>query len=154
GRRDDRRAREGARPRQGPARLGAEQAGTRSARGPLMQRVDVAIVGGGPAGLSAALMLGRCCRSVVVIDAGEHRNRKAQAIHGLLTRDGASPTDVLRVAQQDLLRYPNVKLQTGSVTDVTGARGAFTVHTRDGGTVEARRVLLATGVIDVLPGIE
>jgi thioredoxin reductase len=119
-----------------------------------VQPVDVAIVGGGPAGLSAALMLGRCCRSVVVIDAGEQRNRKARAIHGLLTRDGVAPTDVLRQAQQDLLRYPSVKLQTGIVTGVAGARGAFRVQTRDGPAVEARRVLLATGVVDVLPGIE
>jgi thioredoxin reductase len=119
-----------------------------------VQRVDVAIVGGGPAGLSAALMLGRCRRSVVVIDAGEQRNRKAHEIHGLLSRDRTSPTDLLRHAQSDLLHYPSVKLQTGYVTDVTGARGAFTVHTKDGETLEARRVLLATGVIDVLPGIE
>src|ERR1700682_3282096 len=75
-------------------------------------RVDVAIVGGGPAGLSAALMLGRCRRQVVVIDAGEQRNRKAQAIHGYLTRDGASPTDILRLAEMELLRYPTVRLQS------------------------------------------
>lgn len=114
----------------------------------------MAIVGGGPAGLSAALLLGRCCRSVVVIDAGEQRNRKAREIHGLITRDRTSPTDLLRQAQEDLLRYPAVKLVTGRVTDVIGTRGAFTVHIADGATVEARRVLLATGVIDVLPGIE
>jgi thioredoxin reductase len=116
-------------------------------------RIDVAIVGGGPAGLSAALLLGRCCRSVVVIDAGEHRNRKAAEIRGLLSRDGVSPTDVLRQAQEDLLRYRTVRLESGIVTDVTGTRGAFTVRTKDGHMFEARRVLLATGVIDVLPGI-
>ena len=117
------------------------------------ERIDVAIVGGGPAGLSAALMLGRCRRSVVVIDAGEQRNRRAGAIHGLLTRDGTAPTDILRLAEQDLLRYPTVRLRTGVVTAVTGARGAFAVRTRDGETVAARRVLLATGVIDVVPAI-
>jgi thioredoxin reductase len=119
-----------------------------------VQRVDVAIVGGGPAGLSAALILGRCRRRVVVIDAGEQRNRKAHAIHGYLTRDGASPLDVLLAAQTELLTYPTVRVQSGIVTDVDGARGSFTVRTADGGTVEARRVLLATGVIDVVPGIE
>jgi thioredoxin reductase len=117
------------------------------------ERVDVAIVGGGPAGLSAALLLGRCRRRVVVIDAGEQRNRKAHAIHGYLTRDGASPTDILRAAETELLRYPTVRLRSGIVTDVTGPRGAFAVHTADGPAVAARRVLLATGVIDVVPGI-
>jgi thioredoxin reductase len=117
------------------------------------ERVDVAIVGGGPAGLSAALLLGRCRRRVVVIDAGEQRNRKAHAIHGYLTRDGASPTDILRAAETELLRYPTVRLESGIVTEVTGARGAFAVHTADGPAIAARRVLLATGVIDVVPGI-
>jgi thioredoxin reductase len=116
--------------------------------------VDVAIVGGGPAGLSAALILGRCRRQVVVIDAGEQRNRKADAIHGYLTRDGASPTDILRAAETELLRYPTVRLRSGIVSEITGARGAFSLRTTDGGAIAARRVLLATGVIDVVPGIE
>ena len=119
-----------------------------------VERVDVAIVGGGPAGLSAALMLGRCCRSVVVIDAGEHRNRRAHAVHGYLTRDGSSPLDILRAAQTELSSYPTVHLRSGIVTEVAGARGAFTIRSADGDAVEARRVLLATGVIDVMPGID
>ena len=118
------------------------------------ERVDVAIVGGGPAGLSAALMLGRCLRRVVVIDAGEHRNRKAHAIHGFLTRDGTSPTDLLRAAETELMRYPTVTLQSGIVTSVGGARGAFEVRTADGALITARRVLLATGVVDVIPVID
>lgn len=118
------------------------------------KHVDVAIVGGGPAGLSAALMLGRCLRRVAVIDAGEHRNRKAHAIHGYLTRDGASPTDLLRAAETELMRYPTVTLQSGTVTGVDGTRGAFEVRTADGDVIAARRVLLATGVIDVIPVIE
>jgi thioredoxin reductase len=117
-------------------------------------QVDVAIVGGGPAGLSAALMLGRCLRRVVVIDAGEHRNRKAHAIHGYLTRDGTSPTDLLRAAETELMRYPTVTLRSGTVTGVDGTRGAFALRTGDGDVIVARRVLLATGVIDVVPVIE
>jgi thioredoxin reductase len=116
--------------------------------------VDVAIVGGGPAGLSAALMLGRCRRTVVVFDAGQQRNRAAHAIHGFLTRDGVSPGELLRAARAELADYPTVDLRDGLVVDVTGARGAFRVWTADGIAVEARRVLLATGVVDVLPGIE
>jgi len=116
--------------------------------------VDVAVIGGGPAGLSAALMLGRCLRAVVVLDAGEHRTRRAHAIHGFPTRDGASSTDLLRAAQTELMRYPTVTLQSGIVTGVDGARGAFAVRTADGMALTARRVLLATGVIDVIPVIE
>ncbi|MDP9246395.1 MAG: NAD(P)/FAD-dependent oxidoreductase [Chloroflexota bacterium] len=119
-----------------------------------MERVDVAIVGGGPAGLSAALMLGRCCRSVVVVDAGEHRNRKAGAVHGFLTRDGTPPADLLRAARADLERYPEVTLRTGVVSAITGARGTFELRLADGAPFQARRVLLATGVIDVVPAIE
>jgi len=117
-------------------------------------QVDVAIVGGGPAGLSAALMLGRCLRRVVVIDAGEQRNRKAHAIHGYLTRDATSPTELLRAAETELMRYPTVTLQSGIVTGVDGERGAFALRTADGSVVTARRILLATGVIDVVPVIE
>jgi thioredoxin reductase len=115
--------------------------------------VDVAIVGGGPAGLSAALMLGRCRRTVVVFDAGQQRNRLAHSIHGFLTRDGTSPAELLRAARAELAGYPTVDLRDALVVDVTGARGAFQVWTADGIEVEARRVLLATGVTDVLPGI-
>jgi thioredoxin reductase len=120
----------------------------------MMERVDVVIAGGGPAGLSAALMLGRCCRRVIVVDAGEQRNRRAGAIHGYLTRDGVSPVEFIRSAEAELARYPTVELRRGVVTAVTGTRGAFEVHDAEGGVIQARRVLLATGVVDVVPGIE
>ena len=100
-----------------------------------MERVDVVIAGGGPAGLSAALMLGRCCRRVIVIDAGEPRNRLAGAIHGYLTRDGAAPAEIIRPAEEELARYPTVELRRGVVTDVTGIRGAFEVHDDEGGVI-------------------
>ncbi|HEY8620574.1 MAG TPA: NAD(P)/FAD-dependent oxidoreductase, partial [Dermatophilaceae bacterium] len=119
----------------------------------IVERVDVAIVGGGPAGLSAAVMLGRCCRRVVVIDAGDQRNRKALALHGFLSRDGIGPADLLRAARADIEQYPTVELRAGRVAEITGARGTFKVRTEDGATVEARRVLLATGVTDVVPKI-
>ncbi len=118
-----------------------------------MQQVDVAIAGGGPAGLSAALMLGRCCRRVIVIDAGETRNRHAAAIHGFLTRDGTAPADLIRAARADLETYPTVEVRPGMVTQISGMCGAFVVRTAAGEEVGARRVLLATGVTDVVPGI-
>jgi len=123
------------------------------ADGSIVRLVDVAIVGGGPAGLSAAIMLGRCCRRVILIDAGEQRNRKAQALHGFLSRDGVAPADLLTAARADLARYPTVELRAGRVAEITGARGTFTVRTADGAAVQARRVLLATGVADVVPKI-
>ncbi|HEX9494813.1 MAG TPA: NAD(P)/FAD-dependent oxidoreductase [Candidatus Limnocylindria bacterium] len=116
-------------------------------------KVDVAIVGGGPAGLSAALMLGRCRRTVVVFDAGTPRNQAAHAVHGFITRDGSAPQELLDAARAELARYPTVQLRRDVVADVAGTRGAFRV-TATGAPVDARRLLLATGVTDVLPGIE
>lgn len=112
---------------------------------------DTVIVGGGPAGLSAALILGRCRRRVIVVDNGAPRNRAARASHGLLTRDGASPTALLRRARSELRAYPTVTLSTGTAVRLDGARGAFRVECADGSALVARRVLLATGVVDHLP---
>jgi thioredoxin reductase len=114
---------------------------------------DVAIVGGGPAGLSAALVLGRCRRRVIVIDDGQPRNRAATATHGFLTRDGAPPSEILALGRAELARYTTVHLVTGTVGAAGGRRGAFTVHCEDGRTFKSRRLLLATGVVDELPDI-
>lgn len=119
-----------------------------------MTPIDVAIVGGGPAGLSAALMLGRCRRRVVVFDAGEQRNLPARAIHGYLSRDGIAPAELLRIARGEAARYPTVDLRAGRVREVSGRRGAFEVRTESGERVIARRVLLATGVADLVPDID
>ncbi len=118
-----------------------------------MSLIDVAIIGGGPAGLSAALMLGRCRRRVVVVDAGEQRNRRAHEIHGFLTRDGVTPAEFMRLARADVAGYPTVELRSGFVRRVEGSRGAFRVCLADGTQIESRRVLLATGVTDLIPEI-
>src|SRR5687767_11624434 len=76
---------------------------------------DVIIVGAGPAGLSAALMLGRCRRSVVVFDAGQPRNGASQAMHGFLTRDGIPPRQFLRLAREELRRYDTVSVRDARV---------------------------------------
>jgi thioredoxin reductase len=114
---------------------------------------DVAIVGAGPAGLSAALMLGRCRRRVIVVDDGQPRNRAAVATHGFLTRDGTPPFELLDLARAELARYTTVQLLSDTVTAAGGRRGAFTVHCEAGRTFESRRLLLATGVTDELPDI-
>lgn len=114
---------------------------------------DVVVVGGGPAGLSAALMLGRCRRSVLVCDVGEPRNRVTRAIHGYLTRDGVPPRDFTDLGRAEIARY-GVEFRCVGVVGVrpSGER-RYEIALAGGGSVEASFVLLATGVIDDLPGI-
>ncbi|HVV82594.1 MAG TPA: NAD(P)/FAD-dependent oxidoreductase [Kofleriaceae bacterium] len=108
---------------------------------------DVVIAGGGPAGLAAALALGRARKRVLVCDAGPRRNAAAERMHNFLSRDGTPPDELRRIAREQLGRYPSVEVEDTGVRSITGERGAFHV---DAGTrlVEARRVLLATGMID------
>jgi len=114
---------------------------------------DAAVVGGGPAGLSAALTLGRGRWRVAVIDAGEPRNTPAAAAHNLFTRDGTPPLQLLAIAREQLRPYTTVELRAGRAVDAHAVDGGFRVLLRDGSTVGARRVLLATGVVDILPEI-
>lgn len=114
---------------------------------------DVIIVGGGPAGLSAALVLGRCRRRVLVCDAGEPRNRAARALHGYLTRDGIPPLDLLRLGRSELSRY-GVLQRKVTVTDATCRGDSFSVTLDTGEELLARTLLLATGVRDRLPDIQ
>jgi thioredoxin reductase len=110
---------------------------------------DVAVVGGGAAGLSAALVLGRARRSVVVIDAGAPRNAPAAHMQGFLSRDGMAPADLLSAARAEVRRY-GVEL----VEDrVVGAAPGFALRLAGGRTVHARHVLLATGAVDELPDV-
>ena len=76
-----------------------------------MIAVDVIVVGGGPAGLSAALMLGRCQRSVVVFDSGTPRNAHSHALHGYLTRDGIPPSEFLKLAREEIAAYRTVQIR-------------------------------------------
>ncbi|HVJ19276.1 MAG TPA: NAD(P)/FAD-dependent oxidoreductase [Polyangiaceae bacterium] len=118
------------------------------------EHYDVVIVGGGPAGLSSALMLGRCRRKTLVCDSGHYRNRAAQAMHGYLSRDGVEPAEFLNLARQEIERYPSVALWFGEVTDVIRAQGGFVVERQRAERVTARKLVLATGVIDELPELE
>ena len=112
---------------------------------------DVIVVGGGPAGLSAALMLGRCRRRVLVCDAGPKRNRASRALHGFLTRDGMAPAELLRIARAQLRRYPTVERREARVTGLRRRGRLFEATLARGARVASRRVLLATGVVDELP---
>lgn len=116
---------------------------------------DVIIVGGGPTGLSAALVLARCRWTVLVIDAGEPRNRSAPLLHGFLTRDGTPPGRVLEIARDELKAYPNVEVQPGRASTISKLRDRFQVSIAgEAQPVEGRRLLLATGVVDELPLVE
>ena len=114
---------------------------------------DAVIVGGGPAGLSAALNLGRARRRVLLCDAGPRRNAAAEHIHGFVTQDGTTPDEFRRIGRRQLESYPNVEVRDVPAEEIRGERGAFAVRLADG-SVEARRILLCTGMIDELPDIE
>ena len=110
---------------------------------------DVLIAGGGPAGLQAALTLGRARKRVLVVDGGPRRNARAGHMNNFVSRDGIAPADFRREARAQIAKYPNVSFRDESVDAVTGARGDFRA-----GAVRARRVLLATGMIDQVPELE
>jgi thioredoxin reductase len=113
---------------------------------------DVVIVGAGPAGLSAALMLGRCRRSVLICDTGRPRNAASRAMHGFLSRDGVPPREFLAMARDELRLYDTVELRDVEVTAAEcRADGQFAVTLADGHHVRARKLLIATGVVDNLP---
>ncbi|MEV8022266.1 NAD(P)/FAD-dependent oxidoreductase [Streptomyces sp. NPDC086554] len=114
---------------------------------------DVVVVGGGTAGLSAALVLGRSRRRVLVVDAGEPRNAPAAHMQGYLSRDGMPPAEFLAEGRRDLERY-GVELVRDQVTAVTpDGDGEFELSCADGGPVHARRVVMATGLVDELPDV-
>ena len=116
---------------------------------------DAIIVGGGPAGLAAALTLGRSHRSVLLIDAGQGRNAPAAAVHNLLAHDGTPPEELRRIGRAQLARYPGVQLREASVDDALALAGeGFRLELDDGDGVEARRLVLATGLADELPAID
>ncbi len=117
-----------------------------------MEDVDVVVCGGGPAGLSAALWLGRYRRKTLVLDAGNQRNLDATSSHGYLTFDSCSPSEFLERARSDLNGYPEIEQRGGTVAGVERDGGRFIVDTPSG-SVRASRLLIATGVSDVRPDI-
>lgn len=113
---------------------------------------DVIIIGGGPAGLSAALTLVRARRSVLVIDAGEQRNRFAPHMHGVLGHDGKSPLQLVADGRREVEGYGGVLLE-GDVARAAVASGGFTVATTAGLELHATRLIVASGIRDELPDI-
>lgn len=117
-----------------------------------MKIYDVIIVGGGPAGLSAALVLGRCRHTVLVCDSGRYRNHVAPAMHGFLSRDGLPPTELRRIGREQLQPYGVSILET-EITHAVKRETYFELTTAQGELLSARKLLLATGIIDNLPQV-
>ncbi|MCJ0980027.1 NAD(P)/FAD-dependent oxidoreductase [Rhodococcus sp. ARC_M12] len=114
--------------------------------------VDAIIVGGGVAGLSAAVALGRSRRSVVIIDAGDPRNAPAAHSHNYLTRDGESPLELVRLGRDEARHY-GARIVDGVATSARRTASGFEVTLADGSVVRGRRILVTTGLTDVLPDI-
>ena len=112
---------------------------------------DAIIVGAGPAGLNAALVLGRCRRKVLLLDEGKPRNAVSHALHGFLGRDGIPPSQLLVIAGEQIAAYPSVSIEEARVVDAARTDTGFVVNTSDAHTFYSRKLLLATGVIDALP---
>lgn len=122
-----------------------------------MKNIDFAVIGGSYAGLSAALQLARARRKVLVVDAGQRRNRFVDAAgetsHGFLTQDGRAPAEIAADAREQLMNYPSVEWMHGTAEDARVAsdgRLEFRVGTE---AISAGRLILATGVRDELPPV-
>ena len=120
--------------------------------------VDAVVIGGGAAGLNGALILARSRRSVVVIDSGSPRNAPAEAVHGLIAMDGTPPSEILRRGREQVRQYGGRVVHSEVVAAEPAAPSAegdlrFTVTLTDGRNITARRILVATGLTDVLPEV-
>jgi thioredoxin reductase len=114
---------------------------------------DAVVVGGSFAGLSAAMMLSRARRRVLVVDAGRPRNRFTHASHGFPGQDGRAPADILNTLRAEVLAYPTATFQEGEAVQARQVDGGFAVEMASGSTVAARRLVLAGGVVDDLPDV-
>jgi thioredoxin reductase len=115
---------------------------------------DCAIIGGGPAGLNAALVLGRARRNVVLLDNNKPRNAVTHASHGFLTQDGVTPTEFRRIAYEEVQRYPSVEHQSLEVTDIRQLQDGFLITTGKDDPIHTRKLLITTGLKEDLPDIQ
>lgn len=116
--------------------------------------MDCAVIGGGPAGLNAALVLGRSRRKTVLFDDNKPRNAVTSESHGFMTRDGIDPQELKSIAQEELGKYPDVKIEKQRVLAVEKKEGLFEVKAVDGKVFLAKKLILATGFKEVLPDLE
>jgi thioredoxin reductase len=114
---------------------------------------DAIIIGAGPAGLQAALTLGRMHRTALVLDSGEYRNGTVLHMHNVVTNDGTPPARFRATAREQIAQYPTVEVRDVAAEEISGSVDAFRVRLADGSDAEARRILLATGLVDDLPPV-
>ena len=119
-----------------------------------MEIYDCIIVGGGPAGLNAAIVLGRCRRKVLIFDTEQYRNRYSHGIHNYLTRDDILPHDFLQLCQRELEKYSIQKIRKKVINAKKNDDGIFVVKDENGTVYYSKKLLIATGLIDTLPDIE
>ncbi len=115
--------------------------------------VDCAIIGAGPAGLNAALVLGRARRSVLLFDDNKPRNAVTQHSHGFITRDGVTPGEFRAIGQQEIARYPSVETYSLRIETVTKQGTAFELVAENGTRFSANNIILATGFQEILPAV-
>lgn len=118
-----------------------------------MDKYDAVIIGAGTAGLSAALALGRAMRRVLVLDGGSPRNAPASHAHNFFTRDGVPPDELLRLGKRDLEKYETIEVREGVAIGASGVDGDFEVALEGGEAVSARKIVIATGLSDVMPDV-
>ena len=117
------------------------------------EALDAIVVGAGPAGLAAALTLGRSRRRTLVLDTGDPRNAPADEMHNFFSRDGEPPAQVRAIAREQIAAYPTVEFRDVGAVKARAEDDGFVFTLADGTTARARRVLLATGLADELPQI-
>ncbi|MDM5319087.1 NAD(P)/FAD-dependent oxidoreductase [Bacillus altitudinis] len=113
--------------------------------------LDCAIIGGGPGGLSAALVVGRGRKQVVVFDDEMPRNRVTQESHGFITNDGMTPFEIRQAGEADLQNYPNIQIKRSRMVEIQNNEDKFALLTQEGERFEAKKIILATGLKDILP---
>jgi len=116
--------------------------------------VDCAIIGGGPSGLNAALVLGRARQNVILFDSNKPRNAVTQESNGFITRDGIKPAEFRQVAHMEISRYPKVEYKNTEVTSVIKNQMTFELVTPMGEKYQSKTIIISTGLKDILPSID